>query len=121
MRVAEYALKNAVTAMTVIRQIGYGTSGDYRFHPLMLPLHERASQLHDFSRVTIGMPLELRRGKRGTAEKLLEPLARLCAENKGEVPYGEWLYDWYYLELLDHEDRLKPSFWISPSLLDTEL
>jgi hypothetical protein len=91
------------------------SSGRFKHHPLMLPAHEKSDALVDYSVLSVSMPFVLGRGPKTETSQMLRPLARLCREHR--VKEGEWSYKWYYLELLDREDKLHPLCWISTELL----
>jgi hypothetical protein len=82
----------------------------------MLPRHEQDERVWDFSIPRFYLPVPKRPQPRNWIEKVVSPLSRLGEAHPEELQ-GEWAYDWYYLELLDHDRVLRPLFWLSAERL----
>jgi len=116
----DHELLNAVTVWYIraaLTQPPQTWNGWFRDHPLLLRRHEQDQVLVDFSVLRVPLPLRLRQRGRTEAEEMLQPLAELCERVGEKMPAGEWAYDWYYLELLDRQERVAPLCWIDPELL----
>lgn len=113
----EGQLPNAATVW-FIREALAQNGDDFRDHPLLLPLHELGAGIVDFTALTVNLPFRAsKRGKLKEPEEMLLPLAGLCEELGAGIRPGKFEYPWYYLELLDRDERVRPLCWISPELL----
>lgn len=113
-------LLNLVTASFIRQQLD--GEGGFRDHPLKLPVHEFVEGNLDFSKLTVELPPAFpREGKLKEPEEMMQPLAQLWDEVGGELAPRDFEYDWYYLELLDRDERVRPLCWVSSELLHAGL
>lgn len=92
-------------------------NGWFRDHPLCLRRHEQDDAGVDYSVLRVTIPPNLKKRRKTEPEEMLQPLAELCERLGEQIPPGEWRYLWYYLELLDRDQRVQPVCWIDPELL----
>jgi hypothetical protein len=113
----EGQLSNAATVWFIKESLGDHGDG-FRDHPLQLPLHELGAGIVDFTVLTVDLPFRApKRGKLKEPEEMLLPLAGLCEELGTSIEADKFEFEWYYLELLDRDERVRPLCWISPELL----
>ncbi|MEN6546025.1 MAG: hypothetical protein ABFE07_08300 [Armatimonadia bacterium] len=116
--VAEGELLNIVTVWHVEHAM-HQSGDDFRDHPLLLPVHELGAAFEDFSVLTARLPVPIpQKTKLKEPEEMLLPLAQLCVELGDRLQAEKLTYPWYYLELLDRDERVRPLCWISPELLE---
>ncbi len=124
--VEDHALLNAVTVRYIreaLESPSAGPFGEFKGHPLLLRRHEYDNVLVDYSVLYIRMPLSGEDLPRTEVGEMLQPLAELCQSRKADgetLPDETWVYEWYYLELLDRDERVEPICWIRPELLYKE-
>lgn len=113
----EGKLLNVCTVWWVEEAFG-GQHRGFRDHPLQLPLHELSPGIVDFSVLTVPVPLALpKKPKLTEPQEMMQPLADLCGQLGDALPPHALEYPWYYYELLDRDERVKPLCWIAPELL----
>ena len=114
--VEDHQLRNTATIRAMRGSLDSHGLSTSSWHPLLLPLAPDSGAIVDYSTLEVYLPLEL--SETGTPlEQMLRPLADLCQTDLSLQRPVPWVYEWYYFELLDGDEVLRPLCWIDSELL----
>lgn len=88
-------------------------------HPLYLPRSEKGELWTDFSQLRLLLPALAQARRPPVLPIDLSPLMALCRQHQHRIQKDEtWTYQYFYLEVLAQEGRLRPLFWSSVGIVN---